>query len=283
VEDDDNEEEELEGRALTREAGDGNHDSEEEEEEDDDDAWTTTTTSVTSISSGSFCPRARRVLLPAPVPLDDDGGGGDARDDGDVGIAPGILPRISALLGHPSADPAGAAFSRDAPEAEDDRGRSSSSSSDDVVGTTIASLLSLLRTDARIAACRDLLDLSDDLGVLDAGRLRCALRSRYHEGRRRRPPREGWDGRGRRRRGRRVEDYYERKSGGGETRRVLRRGGDARDDATANSTIQEYVGEVIDETTKNDRLLEWARDHPNDPNFYVMRLETGWYIDARGG
>ena len=45
--------------------------------------------------------------------------------------------------------------------------------------------------------------------------------------------------------------------------------------------IQEYVGEVIDETTKNDRLLEWARDHPNDPNFYVMRLETGWYIDAR--
>jgi hypothetical protein len=47
--------------------------------------------------------------------------------------------------------------------------------------------------------------------------------------------------------------------------------------------IQEYVGEVIDETTKNDRLLEWARDHPNDPNFYVMRLETGWYIDARGG
>ena len=50
---------------------------------------------------------------------------------------------------------------------------------------------------------------------------------------------------------------------------------------TENSTIQEYVGEVIDETTKNDRLLEWARDHPNDPNFYFMRLETGWYIDAR--
>ena len=120
-----------------------------------------------AILSGSFCPWARRVLLPVPVPLDDDGGG-DARDDGDVGIAPGILPRISALLGHPSADPAGAAFSRDAPEANDDWGRSSSSSSDDVVGTTIASLLSLLRTnDALIAACWDLLDLSDDLGVLD--------------------------------------------------------------------------------------------------------------------
>jgi hypothetical protein len=107
------------------------------------------------------------ILLPVPVPLDDDGGG-DARDDGDVSITPNILPRISALLGHPSADLAGAAFSRDAPEADDDRGRLSSSSSDDVVGTTIVSLPSLLWTDdACIAVCRDLLDLSDDLGGLD--------------------------------------------------------------------------------------------------------------------
>jgi hypothetical protein len=45
--------------------------------------------------------------------------------------------------------------------------------------------------------------------------------------------------------------------------------------------IQEYVGEIIDERTKNDRLLKWSQDHPNDPNFYVMRLEPGWYIDAR--
>ncbi len=41
------------------------------------------------------------------------------------------------------------------------------------------------------------------------------------------------------------------------------------------------MGEIIDERTKNDRLLNWSRDHPNDPNFYVMRLEPGWYIDAR--
>jgi hypothetical protein len=103
-----------------------------------------------------------------PVPLDDDGGG-NVRDDGDVSITPGILPQISsALLGHPSADPAGAAFLRDAPEADEDRGRSSSLSSDDVAGTTIVSLPSLLRTDdACIAVCRDLLDLSDDLGGLD--------------------------------------------------------------------------------------------------------------------
>ena len=45
--------------------------------------------------------------------------------------------------------------------------------------------------------------------------------------------------------------------------------------------VTEYAGEIIDESTKRDRLDEWARDHPNDPNFYIMQLETGWYIDAR--
>jgi len=45
--------------------------------------------------------------------------------------------------------------------------------------------------------------------------------------------------------------------------------------------VQEYCGEIIDEKTKEERLLAWSRDHPNDPNFYVMHLEPGWYIDAR--
>mmetsp|Transcript_5579 Transcript_5579/g.10006 ORF Transcript_5579/g.10006 Transcript_5579/m.10006 type:complete len:841 (+) Transcript_5579:197-2719(+) len=45
--------------------------------------------------------------------------------------------------------------------------------------------------------------------------------------------------------------------------------------------VQEYAGEIIDEKTKQERLKEWSRDHPNDPNFYVMHLEPGWYIDAR--
>lgn len=45
--------------------------------------------------------------------------------------------------------------------------------------------------------------------------------------------------------------------------------------------VIEYVGEVIDEKEKENRLTEWTRDHPNDPNFYVMALETGWYLDAR--
>jgi hypothetical protein len=45
--------------------------------------------------------------------------------------------------------------------------------------------------------------------------------------------------------------------------------------------IQEYVGEVIDETTKTQRLADWAEEHPNDPNFYVTALKHGWFIDAR--
>jgi len=45
--------------------------------------------------------------------------------------------------------------------------------------------------------------------------------------------------------------------------------------------VQEYVGEIIDEKEKEKRLQEWTRDHPNDPNFYVMALDSGWYIDAR--
>ncbi|KAL7537178.1 hypothetical protein ACHAXR_010375 [Thalassiosira sp. AJA248-18] len=45
--------------------------------------------------------------------------------------------------------------------------------------------------------------------------------------------------------------------------------------------VQEYAGAIIDESTKEECLKLWSRDHPNDPNFYVMRLEPGWYIDAR--
>ena len=101
MEDYDNEEEELDGRALMREAGDGNHDS--EEDDDDDEGRLDDNNNVghvcalyRAISYGSFCPRARHILLPVPVLLDDDGGG-DARDNGDVSITPSVLPRISVL------------------------------------------------------------------------------------------------------------------------------------------------------------------------------------------
>lgn len=45
--------------------------------------------------------------------------------------------------------------------------------------------------------------------------------------------------------------------------------------------VQEYLGDVIDEATKEERLNQWTKEHPNDPNFYIMCLSQGWYIDAR--
>eukprot|EP00551_Chaetoceros_affinis_P010393 CAMPEP_0203685310 /NCGR_PEP_ID=MMETSP0090-20130426/48480_1 /ASSEMBLY_ACC=CAM_ASM_001088 /TAXON_ID=426623 /ORGANISM="Chaetoceros affinis, Strain CCMP159" /LENGTH=783 /DNA_ID=CAMNT_0050554499 /DNA_START=156 /DNA_END=2504 /DNA_ORIENTATION=+ len=45
--------------------------------------------------------------------------------------------------------------------------------------------------------------------------------------------------------------------------------------------VLEYVGEIIDEKMKRNRLDAWSKDHPNDPNFYIMQLQSGWYIDAR--
>jgi hypothetical protein len=51
--------------------------------------------------------------------------------------------------------------------------------------------------------------------------------------------------------------------------------------ARKGDLIQEYVGEVVDEKTKVKRLNEWYDEHPNDPNFYLMALQPGWFIDAR--
>jgi SET domain len=45
--------------------------------------------------------------------------------------------------------------------------------------------------------------------------------------------------------------------------------------------VQEYMGEVIDEKEKERRLIAWNEEHPNDPNFYVMALSAGYYVDAR--
>lgn len=53
------------------------------------------------------------------------------------------------------------------------------------------------------------------------------------------------------------------------------------EDVPKGKLVQEYVGEVIDEAGKEHRLIEWSKEHPNDPNFYVMGLGSGWYVDAR--
>jgi hypothetical protein len=53
------------------------------------------------------------------------------------------------------------------------------------------------------------------------------------------------------------------------------------DSVKQGSLVQEYVGEVIDKEAKEDRLKSWTQEHPNDPNFYIMDLTKGWFIDAR--
>lgn len=45
--------------------------------------------------------------------------------------------------------------------------------------------------------------------------------------------------------------------------------------------VTEYIGQVIDAATKEKCLKQWAEEHPNDPNFYVMSLSPQWFIDAR--
>jgi SET domain len=50
---------------------------------------------------------------------------------------------------------------------------------------------------------------------------------------------------------------------------------------SSSDLVVEYVGEVIDEKTKEQRLKEWSKEHPNDTNFYIMALQPNWYIDAR--
>jgi SET domain len=51
--------------------------------------------------------------------------------------------------------------------------------------------------------------------------------------------------------------------------------------ATKGDLVQEYIGEVVDAAAKEQRLTQWSQEHPNDPNFYVMELQPGWFIDAR--
>lgn len=55
----------------------------------------------------------------------------------------------------------------------------------------------------------------------------------------------------------------------------------AMEDLGKGQLVQEYVGEVINEKEKRNRLDDWTLNNPHDTNFYVMQLEPGWYIDAR--
>ena len=55
----------------------------------------------------------------------------------------------------------------------------------------------------------------------------------------------------------------------------------ALDDVKVGDLILEYVGEVLTEKEIAYRLEEHEREKPNDPNFYIMELQNGWFIDAR--
>ena len=52
-------------------------------------------------------------------------------------------------------------------------------------------------------------------------------------------------------------------------------------DVPKHKLVQEYVGEVINEKEKENRLKLWSKEHPYDPNFYIMALSGGYYVDAR--
>ncbi|POM78701.1 Histone-lysine N-methyltransferase [Phytophthora palmivora] len=49
----------------------------------------------------------------------------------------------------------------------------------------------------------------------------------------------------------------------------------------AGQLVIEYVGEVINEEEKERRLLDHAKNSPEDKNMYIMELGKGEYIDAR--
>lgn len=45
--------------------------------------------------------------------------------------------------------------------------------------------------------------------------------------------------------------------------------------------VQEYVGEVIHEEVMLSRLNNWAKEHPYNQDYYIMKMMGDWYIDAR--
>ena len=55
----------------------------------------------------------------------------------------------------------------------------------------------------------------------------------------------------------------------------------ALDGVVAGDLVLEYVGEVLNDEQITKRLHDHEEYKPNDPNFYIMELQHGWYIDAR--
>jgi SET domain-containing protein len=49
----------------------------------------------------------------------------------------------------------------------------------------------------------------------------------------------------------------------------------------AGSLVIEYLGEVIDEQQMQTRMQNQRKFTPNDPNFYIMQLDSGLYVDGK--
>jgi SET domain-containing protein len=45
--------------------------------------------------------------------------------------------------------------------------------------------------------------------------------------------------------------------------------------------VIEYLGEVIDEQQMQTRMQNQRKYTPNDPNFYIMQLDSGLYVDGK--
>lgn len=52
-------------------------------------------------------------------------------------------------------------------------------------------------------------------------------------------------------------------------------------DVSEGSLIIEYQGEVIDEKEMIERMSNQRKNNPNDHDFYIMQLDTGFYVDGK--
>ena len=53
------------------------------------------------------------------------------------------------------------------------------------------------------------------------------------------------------------------------------------DGVNAGDLVVEYTGEVLNGEMVDERMRVREIEHGNDPNFYVMDLGAGWFVDAR--
>jgi hypothetical protein len=134
-----------------------------------------------AIVRGSFCPKAVKYLFSGQNSSTNGEAGRDVEMTQDIDLARGILPRVFKLLQFLALDPVRMALlplklpqSNNAKTMLKQLGREAVMSyyQDEDIGSTIASLLSLLQSNRlRLAAVQDLINLSNDLNTIDESRV----------------------------------------------------------------------------------------------------------------